>query len=439
MSRKDFADVKRIDDVYRPAEERRRDFRDVERRLRTDEVLAQSKRCMDCGIPFCHGAGCPLGNVIPEMNAAVRAGDWHNAWNLLSSTSPMPEFTARVCPALCEGACTAGIDFGAVMVRQIEKAVVETAFAEGWIKPEQPKPRNGKHVAVAGAGPAGLAAAIELNRRGFSVTVFERNEKPGGLLRYGIPEFKLEKHIIDRRIDVMEKSGIRFLCGAEIGRDIAGSYLTKQYDAVLVAAGTPAARDLPIPGRELSGIHFALDYFNGDFSAEGKRVLVIGGGDTGSDCVGTAIRQNAKSVLQIEIMPKPPAARSERTPWPDWPYLLRTSSSHKEGGERRWNLRSVRFTGDRAGAVRGVDVAEADAAGAGGVEVIETDFVLLAMGFLKPEPAAMLKQMDFAADAGNVFVAGDAANGPSLVVRAIADALSAVEKIDEIFRSRLSF
>ena len=354
---KDFMNIERIAHVYRPAAERVRDFNEVEAPLTTQQLAEQSARCMGCGIPFCHGTGCPLGNLIPDFNEAVHKGDWKQAWDLLSSTSSFPEFTSRICPALCEGSCTEGLNLEPVMIRQIEKAIVETAFANGWVKPSVPAKRTGKKVIIAGAGPAGLAAAVLLNQAGHSVTVYEKNKFPGGLLRYGIPDFKLNKEIIERRMRILEESGIEFVLGTEIGTDVSAEYLRKRCDALLITCGTPVPRDLKIPGRELKGIHFALEFLQGQnrvnsgelpglpVSAKGKRVLVIGGGDTGSDCVGTANRQGARSVTQIEIMPRPPEKRSESTPWPNWPYILRTSSSHEEGCVRRWDIKAGSSTG----------------------------------------------------------------------------------------------
>ena len=319
----------RIQEIYRPVELRRRDFDEVERTLSFDELKGQAERCMNCGIPFCHGTGCPLGNVIPEINAAAGAGNWEKAWNILASTSSFPEFTSRICPALCEGSCTDGINSEPVMIRQLEKAVTETAFRNGYVKPLIPKSRTGRRVAVIGAGPAGLAAAAALNYAGHEVTVYEKNATPGGLLRYGIPDFKLAKKIIDRRIKLMLEAGIGFELNTEVGRDVSGDYLARRHDAVVLAIGTPMARDLKIPGREAEGIHFALEFLQGQnrvigrecaalpVCATGKRVVVIGGGDTGSDCVGTSVRQGAESILQIEIMPKPPVDRSPSTPWPE--------------------------------------------------------------------------------------------------------------------------
>lgn len=449
---KDFMNIERIAHVYRPAAERVRDFNEVEAPLTAQQLAEQSARCMGCGIPFCHGTGCPLGNLIPDFNEAVHKGDWKQAWDLLSSTSSFPEFTSRICPALCEGSCTEGLNLEPVMIRQIEKAIVETAFANGWVKPSVPAKRTGKKVIIAGAGPAGLAAAVLLNQAGHSVTVYEKNKFPGGLLRYGIPDFKLNKEIIERRMRILEESGIEFVLGTEIGTDVSAEYLRKRCDTLLITCGTPVPRDLKIPGRELKGIHFALEFLQGQnrvnsgelpglpVSAKGKRVLVIGGGDTGSDCVGTANRQGARSVTQIEIMPRPPEKRSESTPWPNWPYILRTSSSHEEGCVRRWDIQSRKFNG-KNGSVASVDIVPvrwtlspfgkplkfeelADKA-----ETIEADLVLLALGFLKLDRAAMLERLKLA-DMPEVFIAGDSANGPSLVVRAIVDGRKAAAQID---------
>lgn len=446
------SDMQRIHDIYRPTEERAHDWREVERMLNDDELKAQTTRCMNCGQPFCHAYGCPLGNNVPDQNRAVAQGDWRRAYELLSANSDFPEFTSRICPALCEASCVHQLDDDSVMVRQSEKRIIETAFANGWVVPRPPKGENGKSVAVIGAGPAGLSAAVTLRRKGWAVTVYERRANIGGLLRYGIPCFKLDKSLIDRRRAVLEAEGIRFVTGCEVGKDVSAEWLAKRHDAVVVAIGTPAARDLKIPGRELKGIHLALELLEGQnkfltgeadataIDAKGKGVLVIGGGDTGSDCVGTAIRHGAKSVTQIEIMPKPPEGRSCSTPWPLWPYMLRTSSSHKEGCARRWNLNSLRFIGGDS--VEGVEVETVEwefspegrplkfKSVPGTKEVIKADLVFLAMGFTGvPADNPIVKQLKLAQtprtalvqDASRgIYCAGDCASGASLVVRALA-------------------
>ena len=448
-----MSNMQRIHDIYRPTDERRTDWREVETMLSDAELKEQTSRCMNCGQPFCHAYGCPLGNFVPDQNRAVAQGDWRRAYALLSANSDFPEFTSRICPALCEASCVHGLDDEAVMIRQSEKRIIETAFANGWVEPRPPARENGKSVAVIGAGPSGLSAAVTLRRRGWSVTVYERRDNIGGLLRYGIPCFKLDKALVARRRAILEAEGVRFVTGVEVGRDVSAEWLAARNDAVVVAIGTPAARDLPIPGRDLAGIHLALDLLEGQnrylageipappVDAKGKRVLVIGGGDTGSDCVGTARRQGAASVAQIEIMPKPPETRDASTPWPLWPYALRTSSSHLEGCERRWNLNSLRFVG-KGGAVAGVEVETVEwefspegrpakfRAVPGTKETIEADLVLLAMGFTgvpKDSPLAAQLGLSFTprgalvpAPARNVFCVGDCASGASLVVRAIA-------------------
>ena len=445
--------MERIHDIYRDTDERKHDFKEVERRIPTEDIRKQVTRCMNCGQPFCHGYGCPLGNLVPDQNKAVAEGDDKRAYELLSVNSDFPEFTARICPALCEASCVHQLDEESVMIRQSEKHIIETAFANGWVVPRPPAVENGKSVAVVGAGPAGLSAAITLRRRGYKVTVYEKNENIGGLLRYGIPCFKLDKSIIDRRRAILEAEGITFVTGVAVGTDISAAYLQKSNDAVVLAIGTPAARDLKIPGRELEGIHLALDLLGGQnrvltgelkklpVTAKGKKVLVIGGGDTGSDCVGTSIRQGAKSVTQIEIMPKPPAERSDSTPWPLWPYMLRTSSSHHEGCTRRWDLNSIQFLGHN-GKVTGVEVEKVEwtfspegrplkfTSVPNTKEVIEADLVLLAMGFTgvpKDHPIVSQLGLDLtprtaiiSAPAKKVYAVGDCASGASLVVRALA-------------------
>jgi len=449
--------MERIHDIYRPTNERSHDWREVERMFTDDELREQTSRCMNCGQPFCHAYGCPLGNLVPDQNRAVAQGDWKRAYGLLSANSDFPEFTSRICPALCEASCVHGLDEEAVMIRQSEKRIIETAFTNGWVVPRPPEKENGKSVAVIGAGPAGLSAAVTLRRRGWAVTVYERRANIGGLLRYGIPCFKLDKSLIDRRRAILEAEGIRFVTGIEVGKDISAEWIAHRFDAVVVAIGTPAARDLKIPGRELSGVHLALELLEGQnkfltdeitsapIDAKGKKVLVIGGGDTGSDCVGTSIRHGAKSVTQIEIMPRPPDERDASTPWPLWPYMLRTSSSHKEGCERRWNLNSLKFVGEE-GRVTGVEVETVEweftpegrpakfRPVPGTKELIEADLVFLAMGFTGvPTDSPIVAQLGLKQTprtalipdaARNIYCVGDCANGASLVVRALASGKS---------------
>ena len=439
---KAFLTVPRKEAGYRPVHDRIHDFGEVEQTLNTRDRQEQASRCMDCGVPFCHWA-CPLGNKDPEWNSALYHGEWEMAYKLLKKTNPFPEFTGRICPALCEKACVLYHTTGeAVTNRENEAAIVERAFLEGYVTIEQPK-RNGLRVAVIGSGPAGLAAATALNYKGYAVTVFEKNEAAGGLLRYGIPNFKLNKEIIDRRIRVMEQEGVEFKYGENVEQV---EDLAKEYSAVVLATGTPTARNLSVPGRELKGVHLALEMLSQqnrvlagmEFSrdervtAKGKDVLVIGGGDTGSDCIGTAHRQGAKSVTQIEIMPKPPVGHNPATPWPNWPVILKTTSSHEEGCVRRWNINTLEFLGEN-GHVTGVRVQPIDwkpnpdggrpiMVEKGKPEIIKAELCLLAMGFLKPEHAEY---------PANVFVCGDSANGASLVVRAMASGIQTAKKVDQ--------
>ena len=438
---KAFLTIHRQEAGYRPVHERIDDFSEVEQTLNSSDRRTQASRCMDCGVPFCHWA-CPLGNKDPEFQDALYRGKWREAYQILNSTNDFPEFTGRICPALCEKSCVLKLSCDEpVTIRENEAAIAEAAFREGYITPCQPE-RNGKKVAVIGSGPAGLSVAVRLNAKGYEVTIFDSKPMPGGLLRYGIPNFKLDKAVIDRRMKILKAEGILF----EMGVRVDVQKLPAGFDAYAICTGTPTARDLSIPGRELKGIYFALDMLaqqnrilDGEtfpkdrlVNAKGKRVLVIGGGDTGSDCIGTSIRQGAKSVTQIEIMPQPPIGHNPNTPWPQWPVVLKTTSSHEEGCTRRWSLASNRFIG-KNGNVCGVEVEEVEWVPAadggrptmkptGKKEIIEADMVLLAMGFLKPEQPGF---------AENVFVAGDAAHGASLVVRALADGRRVAQKISE--------
>ena len=465
---KAFLEIHRQEAGYRPIHDRIHDFGEVEQTLSTRERKLQASRCMDCGVPFCHWA-CPLGNKAPEWNDALYRGDWELAFRLLRATNPFPEFTGRICPALCEKACVLNrFNHEPTTNREDECAIVEAAFREGYIQPCVPAERNGKKVAVIGAGPAGLACADALNQMGYAVTVFEKAEAAGGLLRYGIPNFKLNKAIIDRRLRLMEQEGIEFRYGCTVAMENGqltmdngqltmdhGSadgngqpaMLDTQFDAVVLATGTPVARDLRIPGRELRGVHFALELLSQQnrvlagiefpkaerISARGKDVLVIGGGDTGSDCIGTAHRQGARSVTQIEIMPRPVEGPDDpQNPWPNYPRTLKTTSSHEEGCNRRWNINSLEFLGEN-GHLTGVRVQEIDwqpnpAGGRpimvpkGEPFVIKAELCLLAMGFLKPEHPQY---------PANVFICGDAQNGASLVVRAMASGIETARKINE--------
>jgi len=465
---KAFLEIHRQEAGYRPIHDRIHDFGEVEQTLSTRERKLQASRCMDCGVPFCHWA-CPLGNKAPEWNDALYKGDWELAYRLLNSTNPFPEFTGRICPALCEKACVLNrFNHEPTTNREDEAAITEMAFQEGFIQPRTDIKRNGKKVAVIGAGPAGLAAANDLNHMGYTVTVFEKNEAAGGLLRYGIPNFKLNKAVIDRRITLLEQEGIEFRYGTPLQlppREGGLDYLSiEEFNkalgdqtplpsrgegrgfAVVIATGTPVARDLKAPGRELKGVHFALEMlsqqnrvlagieFSKDerITAKGKDVLVIGGGDTGSDCIGTAHRQGCKSVTQIEIMPKPVEGPEDpQNPWPEWPRTLKTTSSHEEGCTRRWNINTLEFLG-KDGKLTGVKVQEIDwkpnpeggrpiMVEKGKPEIIKAELVLLAMGFLKPEHPEYPK---------NVFVCGDSANGASLVVRAMASGRDIAKKVD---------
>ncbi len=445
------------------------DYGEVEQTLNTEDRRLQASRCMECGVPFCHWS-CPLGNRQPEWQDRLYKNDIKGAYQLLTMTDDFPEFTGRVCPALCEKGCVLNKEHEPVTIRENEAAIVERAFSEGYVEARPPRHRTGFRVAVIGSGPAGLACANQLNRRGHSVTVYEKNEAPGGLLRFGIPDFKLNKSVIDRRLNLLKAEGIQFECGVKVGEDIKADQLLKDYDAVCLAMGAEVPRDLKVEGRDLKGVHFALELLQQQnrvnagveiarderISAKGKHVVVIGGGDTGSDCVGTARRQGALSVTQIEIMPKPPVGDNPATPWPYWPVVLKTSSSHLEGCERRWLLDTRRFVADESGKVKEVEVEEVtwekdespgrmNLVHSGKTETLKADLVLLAMGFTNPVAEGLLEQLGVEKDQrGNVmvddslrssvdkvFAAGDAATGASLVVRCIASGRKAASSIND--------
>ena len=442
-----FLTVPRQEAGHRPIHERIADFSEVEQTLNDSSRQQQASRCMDCGVPFCHWA-CPLGNKQPEWQDAVYKGKWELAYKLLSATNDFPEFTGRICPALCEKSCALNLCIDApVTIRENECSIIEHAFREGYIQPKTYR-RNGKKVAVIGAGPAGLSASVRLNALGYEVTLFDKMPSAGGLVRYGIPNFKLDKYVIDRRMEIMEQEGIKFRFNTPVDLN----RLPDGFDAYIISNGTPTARDLKIPGRELKGVYFALQMLTQQnlrlagqefsqeetVSAKGKKVLVIGGGDTGSDCIGTCHRQGAVSVTQIEIMPKPPVGYNPATPWPQWPNILKTTTSHEEGCERRWCLTSNKFLDDGKGNLKGVEVETVewipDPNGGrpkmkptGNKEIIECDMVLLAMGFLKPEHPQY---------AENVFLAGDAKNGASLVVRALASGREVAAQVDAYLKNK---
>jgi len=466
-----FLNIRRKDAGNRPLNERINDFSEVEQVLNSEDRMLQAARCMDCGVPFCHWS-CPVDNLIPEWNDLLYKGDWKGAYMRLAATNNFPEFTGRICPASCEHACVLNINEEPVTIRENEVAIVEKAFAEGYVKPEPPSVRSGKKVAVIGSGPSGMAAADLLNKAGHWVTLFEKDEKAGGLLRFGIPDFKLSKTTIDRRLNLMISEGLVVKTGINIGVDISGKEIINQFDAVCIAVGAMHPRDLPAEGRELKGIHFAMDFLstqnrvnNGliavadnPISAKDKKVLVIGGGDTGSDCVGTSIRQRATSVTQIEIMPKPPVTRADDNPWPYFGKVLKTSTSHEEGCERFWSLSTVRFIG--AGKqVTGVEVEEVEWVKKdnryqmevipGTRRIIEADLVMLAMGFVHPVLEGLLSELEIELTQRNnikvssnqstsrqkVFATGDSVNGASLVVHAIASGRKVAKEIDRFLRN----
>ena len=460
-----FLEHKRELPTRRPVTERINDWFEIYIEYPDEKVRTQGARCMDCGVPFCHN-GCPLNNIIPDWNDLVYRDRWEEAIRKLHATNNFPEFTGRICPAPCEAACVLGINEPPVTIRQIEKTVIEHAWSAGWIRPEPPAEETGKRVAVIGSGPAGLAAAQQLRRAGHAVTVFEKNEKPGGLLRFGIPNFKLEKHIVERRLRQMEAEGVEFVTNAHVGQNVSVNDLRNKYDSIVLAGGAEQPRDLPLPGRELKGIHFAVDYLSQQnrrceellfdteaISAEGKRVIIIGGGDTGADCLGTAHRQKAKSIHQFELMPMPPSERSPKTPWPLWPMQLRTESAHEEGGLREWSISTTEFHGNEAGNVTGltgyrVGPPPKFEPQAGTEFFLECDLVLLAMGFVGPVRNGMLAQLGVKLDnRGNVatddtcmssvpgvFAAGDMRRGQSLVVWAIEEGRRAARGVDSYLR-----
>lgn len=465
-----FMEYDRVNPAKRPANERVKDHNEYVQPYTGEQLQQQAARCMNCGVAFCH-SGCPLGNVIPEFNDAVYRSDWQEAYEILTSTNNFPEFTGRICPAPCESACVLGIHRPPVAIEEIEKHIIETAFEKGFVVPKRPMVRTGKKVAIVGSGPAGLAAAAQLNQAGHLVTVFERDDKPGGLLRYGIPDFKLEKRVIDRRIALLEQEGIIFQCDTNVGRTISVNELLRQFNAIVLAGGSTIPRDLALPGRELNGVHFAMDFLKQhnkrvsggqvdeeSILATGKHVVVIGGGDTGSDCVGTSNRQGALSVTQFELLPKPPEKRTAHMPWPSFPMLLKTTTSHEEGVERQWAVNTKAFIGDEHGNLKGLRIVDLnwtygpDGKPAHFTEVPGTEreipcsLVLLAMGFLHPQHQGMIEDLGIERDQrGNVkadedryqtslpkvFAAGDMRRGQSLVVWAISEGRECARKVDE--------
>jgi len=463
-----FIEIHRKKQPTRPVAERVKDWREVYLPYPEGELEAQGARCMDCGIPFCH-QGCPLGNLIPDWNDLVYRNRWDAAIERLHATNNFPEFTGKLCPAPCEGSCVLGINDDPVTIKSVEAAIIDRAWDEGWVTPRPPTSRTWKKIAIIGSGPAGLAAADQLNRAGHSVTVFEKSDRIGGLLRYGIPEFKMEKRHLDRRLAVMETEGVVFRAGINVGVDVPARRLREDYDAVLLAGGAGQPRDLPVPGRELRGVHFAMDYLTlqnkrceGDhipddefITAQGKHVIIIGGGDTGADCLGTAHRQGALSVHQFELLPKPPKERASDNPWPLWPQIFRVSTAHEEGGERLYAVSTERFSGDASGHVRALHAVKVEMVKtdgrmqfekvAGSEFEISADLVLLAMGFTGPEKGALLTDLGVSlTERGNVgrdgrwmtnvpgvFTAGDMQRGQSLIVWAIAEGRSAARAIDQ--------
>lgn len=469
---KAFLTVKRKDAGYRPVQERILDFGEVEQTLNSEDRQLQASRCMDCGIPFCQW-GCPLGNKMPEWQDYIYKGNWRLAAEVLMQTNDFPEFTGRICPAPCEKTCVLSLHRSPITIRENEASALEHAFQEGYIKPRVPKTRTGKKVAVIGSGPSGLAVANQLNQKGHNVTIYEKSSRPGGLLRFGIPDFKLNKNIVDRRISLMEAEGIKFVTNTEIGIDIRGKDLMKEYDAICLAIGSQVPRDLPVPGRELKGVYYAMEYLtiknkivarddvpaDQNIDVKGKNVLVIGGGDTGSDCIGTANRQQAANILQIEIMPKPPKLEDLDNVWPTpFPTVLKTSSSHMEGCDRRWSLNTKRFIGED-GILTGVELVEIawekDENGrmvmkeVGKPEILKIDYAFLALGFIHPIQEGLLEELGIRVDdvrknvatdanratnVSKVFGAGDCVSGQSLVVTSIASGRKTAKHIDDFLR-----
>lgn len=450
-------------------EERVKHYQEFVDRMPDQQLNEQSARCMNCGVPFCHN-GCPLGNIIPEFNDAVYNKEWKEAYEILISTNNFPEFTGRICPAPCETACVLGINQPAVTIEEIEKNIIEIAFEKGFVQPRKPNHRTGKKVAVIGSGPAGLATAAQLNYAGHLVTVFERDPKPGGLLRFGIPDFKLEKTVVERRIQLLEQEGIEFKCNANVGVNIRVSDLNREFDAIVLAGGSTIPRDLTIPGRELKGVHFAMEFLTQQnkrvsnltmdeevLIATKKNVVVIGGGDTGSDCIGTSNRQAAKSITQFELLPKPPETRAAYMPWPTYPMLLKTTSSHEEGAERLWNIATKAFIGDENGHLRAIQVVDVAWTASdegrpaqfkeveGSQRELPCELVLLAMGFMHPESTGLIEQLgveldergnvkateqQFKTNQDKIFTAGDMRRGQSLVVWAISEGRECARQVD---------
>ena len=451
------------------ATERKKNYKEFVDLLPDQKLNEQSARCMNCGVPFCHN-GCPLGNIIPEFNDAVYNKEWKDAYEILISTNNFPEFTGRICPAPCESACVLGINQPAVAIEEIEKHIIEIAFEKGFVAPRKPTLRTGKKVAVIGSGPAGLATAAQLNYAGHEVTVFERDPKPGGLLRFGIPDFKLEKTVVERRIAVLEEEGIQFICNVNVGVNVRVNDIMRDYHAVVLAGGSTIPRDLTIPGRDLKGVHYAMEFLKQqnkrvsnitleeqDIKATKKNVVVIGGGDTGSDCVGTSNRHEATSVIQFELLPKPPEARAEYMPWPSYPMILKTTSSHEEGADRIWGVATKAFIGDEKGNLKALQIVDLEWTSStdgspskftekeGSIREIPCELALLAMGFLHADPAGIIDELDVALDErGNVkaseqnyktniakvFTAGDMRRGQSLVVWAISEGRECARQVD---------